>query len=90
MPPERPSPNRSTPLSTGIELPAPKEKKKVKITPAEAAMWTDNYISLLPGQSKTIECRVVERVIRGENERMEVEGWNTPLSESIPTVQPLF
>lgn len=55
-----------------------KDDKGQMIVPA---FWTDNYISLLPGQSKRVECKVATDAINGKNLKIEVEGWNVALSE---------
>lgn len=40
--------------------------------------WTDNYVSILPGRSKTITVKADSRCIKGEKTVIEVSGWNVP------------
>jgi len=56
-----------------------KDNKGEMIVPA---FWSDNYISLLPGHGKTIECRVNKNTINGKSAKLEIKGWNCPLTES--------
>jgi len=39
--------------------------------------WSDNYVSLLPEQRKTIECRVKKAVLKNENPYLEIKAWNS-------------
>jgi exo-1,4-beta-D-glucosaminidase len=39
-------------------------------------LWDDNYISLLPGESRTITANVETRDLRGAEPIVSLEGWN--------------
>jgi beta-mannosidase len=43
--------------------------------------YSDNYVSLLPGASRTIEVRVEARENRPDKVHFEVSGWNSPVQE---------
>jgi exo-1,4-beta-D-glucosaminidase len=38
--------------------------------------WSDNYISLLPGESQTLEVRIATAHLRGQKPSVRLEGWN--------------
>ena len=38
--------------------------------------WSDNYISLLPGESQTLEVRVSTKQLSGQKPVIRLEGWN--------------
>ena len=40
------------------------------------SFYSDNYVSLLPGESKTIEIEVAESAFGGETPLVMVDGWN--------------
>lgn len=42
------------------------------------AFWSDNYISLLPHEEKTIECKVNKLDVENKKLKLETQGWNTP------------
>lgn len=56
-----------------------KDNKGEMIVPA---FWTDNYISLLPNQKKTIECKIKKDQVNAKGAKLEIKGWNSPLSEN--------
>jgi beta-mannosidase len=43
--------------------------------------YSDNYVSLLPGASRTIEVRVEARENRPDKVHFEVSGWNSPAQD---------
>ena len=40
------------------------------------ALWCDNYISLLPGEKRTLEC-ALDISLTGKKATLNVSGWNT-------------
>ncbi|WPB79862.1 glycoside hydrolase family 2 TIM barrel-domain containing protein [Archangium violaceum] len=40
--------------------------------------WEDNYVSLLPGESRTVTARYTEADARGAEPTVESSGWNVP------------
>jgi exo-1,4-beta-D-glucosaminidase len=38
--------------------------------------WDDNYVSLLPGETKTLRCKVPARLPLGNNCTLTLSGWN--------------
>ena len=55
-----------------------KDNRGEIITPA---FWSDNYISILPGQKKILECKVNKGSISNNNTKLDIKGWNRPLLE---------
>ncbi|MDR2947719.1 MAG: glycoside hydrolase family 2 [Prevotella sp.] len=55
-----------------------KDNKGEMVVPV---FWSENYISLLPGQKKIIECKIDKDIINGKGLKIEAKGWNSPLSE---------
>ena len=49
------------------------QKGKEEVLPV---FWSDNYISLLPGETKTLEVRVSTEQLAGQKPVMRLEGWN--------------
>ena len=46
---------------------------------------TDNYVSLLPGESRTITIEAAARNLRGDAPLIVLDGWNTTVkSQSFP------
>jgi exo-1,4-beta-D-glucosaminidase len=45
-------------------------------SPVLPIYWEDNYVSLLPGESKTISASYSPADLRGEEPVLRVEGWN--------------
>jgi beta-galactosidase/beta-glucuronidase len=48
--------------------------------------YSDNYFSLLPGESKTVSVEFADKDLAGEAPKLIAEGWNIPLQE-IPLVE---
>lgn len=38
--------------------------------------WDDNYISLLPGEKRDIECRIPKQSLKSGNLNIQLNGWN--------------
>lgn len=45
--------------------------------------WSDNYVNLLPGETRTIKCRVDAALVKADEVNLYVSGWNLPNQESI-------
>ncbi len=43
--------------------------------------WSDNYVSLLPGEKRLLECAVDPALLQGKDLRIVVSGCNTPEKE---------
>ena len=56
-----------------VRLKVVREKSGDRILPA---LYTDNYISLMPGDHRTIHIELKNADTRGENPRVVVEGFN--------------
>ncbi len=56
-----------------VHLKAVREKTGDRILPA---LYSDNYVALMPGESRTIRTEVENADTRGENPRIAVEGFN--------------
>jgi exo-1,4-beta-D-glucosaminidase len=39
-------------------------------------IWSDNYVSLMPGEKREITARVHKKDLRGAPARVKVDGWN--------------
>ena len=57
-----------------VRLKAVREKSGDRILPA---IYSDNYIALMPGERRTIRTELASADTRGERPRMAVEGFNT-------------
>jgi hypothetical protein len=57
-----------------VRLKAVREKSGDRILPA---MYEDNYVALMPGESRVIKTELESADTRGESPRMVVEGFNT-------------
>jgi len=57
-----------------VHLKAVREKGGDRILPV---IYSDNYVSLMPGEQRTIVTEVADADTRGENPRIVVEGFNT-------------
>jgi hypothetical protein len=57
-----------------VRLKAVRQKSGDRILPA---LYSDNYISLMPGERRTIETELKVIDARGEEPRIVVEGFNT-------------
>jgi len=49
------------------------QKGKEEVLPV---FWSDNYFSLLPGETKTLEVRVSTEQLAGQKPVVRLEGWN--------------
>ena len=43
--------------------------------------YSDNYISLVPGESRTIVIQAAEADLKGEAPRVAIDGWNVSVSD---------
>jgi hypothetical protein len=57
-----------------VRLKAVREKSGDRILPA---IYSDNYVSLMPGERRTIRTELEDRDTRAERPRIAVEGFNT-------------
>jgi hypothetical protein len=57
-----------------VRLKAVREKSGDRILPA---LYSDNYIALMPGERRTIRTELEHADTRGETPRIVVEGFNT-------------
>jgi exo-1,4-beta-D-glucosaminidase len=46
--------------------------------PVLPVLWSDNYVSLLPHESKTLTARFQVEDLKGETPRLTMNGWNVP------------
>jgi len=56
-----------------VRLKVVREKAGDRILPA---IYSDNYVSLMPGEHRTIRTDLAGQDTRGERPRMAVEGFN--------------
>jgi hypothetical protein len=56
-----------------IRLKAVRERTRDRILPV---LYGDNYVSLMPGETRTIVTEVKHADTRGERPAIAVEGWN--------------
>src|SRR4051812_563107 len=47
-------------------------------------LWDDNYISLLPGESRTVTASIAPEDLHGDEAGVEVSGWNVKTSTVSP------
>jgi exo-1,4-beta-D-glucosaminidase len=59
----------------------PKILKKTSMEPVLPVFWDDNYISLLPGEKRTINVNFDSKDLGGEEPVLKVDGWNVKASE---------
>jgi hypothetical protein len=57
-----------------VRLKAVREKSGDRILPA---IYSDNYVALMPGERRTIGTELANADTRGERARIVVEGFNT-------------
>jgi hypothetical protein len=57
-----------------VRLKAVREKSGDRILPA---IYSDNYVALMPGERRTFRTELANADTRGESPRMVVEGFNT-------------
>jgi hypothetical protein len=65
-----------------VRLKAVRERSGDRILPA---IYSDNYVALMPGDRRTIEVEVKDADTRGENPKIVVEGYNTGVVSDVPT-----
>ena len=65
--------NRSKTPALMVKLEAVREKSRDRILPA---LYSDNYLSLMPGERRTIITELQHADTRGEQPRIVVEGFN--------------
>jgi len=65
--------NTSVALAFQVRLAVEAGKPAKEILPA---LWEDNYISLLPGEERTVEARFPSKHSIGSHPRLKVTGWN--------------
>jgi hypothetical protein len=76
--------NRSkTPLLM-LRVKAVREKTGDRILPA---IYSDNYVSLMPGEMQSIRTEIDDADTRGERPRIEVEGFNLAEEDAGPATQ---
>ena len=66
--------NVSTQPALMVRLKVVREKSGDRILPV---LYSDNYVTLMPGERRTIRTRLAEVDTRGEAPRIVVEGFNT-------------
>jgi exo-1,4-beta-D-glucosaminidase len=69
--------NPSTQVAFFVELKVVGDKTGRTILPV---FWNDNYISLLPGESKQLNARFSLAALNGEKPVLQYSGWNVPPS----------
>ena len=65
--------NASNQPAIMVHLKAVREKSGDRILPA---LYSDNYVSLMPGERRTIQTQVEDADTRGEQPRIVIEGFN--------------
>lgn len=65
--------NTSDKLAFFIELKLIKENSGEFVLPV---FWEDNYVSLLPGETRKISCKFSSLDLKGEKPVLQVQGWN--------------
>jgi hypothetical protein len=71
-------------LTTEIRNPSDRPALMVRVAPVRArsgdrilpALWSDNYVALMPGERRSIRTEVEARDARGEEPRIVVDGFN--------------
>jgi len=66
--------NTSERIAFGLELNVVDAEGK----PLVPVLWDDNYLSLLPGERRTIRVRLPGVDLHGQTPRITLNGWNTP------------
>jgi len=67
--------NPSKSLAFFVQLQIKRDRGEEPVLPV---IWTDNYVSLLPGETRTITATYDAKELGGESAMVVVEGWNTP------------
>jgi hypothetical protein len=71
--------SNSTPsVALAIRLKLVRARSRERVLPA---MYEDNYFSLLPHESKTVNIRFTNKALAGETPRLVEEGWNITQNE---------
>ncbi len=65
------NPSKVVALMTHIQL--RKQRSNVRVLPV---FYDDNYVSLLPGESRTIKVEAASKDLGGDNPLVVVDGWN--------------
>jgi exo-1,4-beta-D-glucosaminidase len=65
--------NPSKDLAFQVRLAVDSNKEGAEVLPV---LWQDNYISLMPGEERTIEARFPGRHLAANNTSLSVMGWN--------------
>ena len=65
--------NTSAQPALMVRVKAVREKSGDRILPA---IYSDNYVALMPGERRTIRTELEDADTRGERPRMVVEGFN--------------
>ncbi len=83
---ENPSRNLAFQVRLKVSVPArDPESSRQEILPVR---WEDNYLSLLPGEKRTVEARYSAAALKKASPAVEVEGWNVAPREVSAAVQP--
>jgi hypothetical protein len=69
--------NPSTLPALLVRLKVVRETTRDRILPA---IYSDNYVSLMPGERKTVRTEVADSDTRGEKPKMEIEGFNAEVA----------
>jgi len=65
--------NSSKSLAFQIHLGIHKTGQEDEVLPV---LWEDNYVSLLPGESKSLKARFPGKQVLGKRATLAVDGWN--------------
>jgi exo-1,4-beta-D-glucosaminidase len=65
--------NRSAALAFQVRLVVEAGKPGEEILPV---LWEDNYVSLLPGEERTVEARFPGKHSIGSHPTLKISGWN--------------
>jgi exo-1,4-beta-D-glucosaminidase len=66
--------NKSENISFLIELTVYGEKSGKSVVPV---LWDDNYVSLVPGESRVIKATFPESALKDDKPALKLKGWNT-------------
>ena len=73
--------NPSTQLAFQVHLGVSRAESDDEVLPV---LWEDNYLQLMPGESKEISARYLKQGVLGERATLRVEGWNVePVTVSL-------
>lgn len=73
--------NPSSSIAFFVEIRVQKAGRKSAVLPI---YWEDNYISLLPGEKRTLEARFRLEDLEGEDPEVTVDGWNVKVRVLSP------